>query len=169
MTKELLHQPIFQGVVGNHDQSPTCFQNLDTVPQDLFQGFQFLVDVNTKGLKHPSQRLRLVSATDGAADNTGQVVGRANRIRFTRSNNRTGYAPALSFFTIFPDQVGYVFSFPGIQYFGSSRRLKRTHAHIQRTGLLETEPSRRGINLVGGYTEIEKNSVDFFHAFCFQQ
>ncbi len=64
--KELLHQPVFEGMVGDDDHPAARFQYAAQAFQGGLENVQFVVNKNSKSLEDPGQR----SASQGASGYT---------------------------------------------------------------------------------------------------
>lgn len=162
--KTLLDHTVFQRMKGNDRQPPPVLQTCKSGVQCSGQAIQFAIDGDAQCLKDTAGRMSIPSGGSRHCIfyQFSQLAGGFNGGIRPLPQNSTGNGAGKFLLPISVKNIGQLFFVQMIDHVGSCLSLL-AHTHIQRGVMVIGKPPLRLVQLVGGYPDIQKDTVHRFY------
>jgi hypothetical protein len=160
----VLHDPIFAGVIRNDHQHAAWGKPIAEAWKRLPQRLELMVDRDPDRLKEPSKIRRSSTRTKSAPDRPHQVVARLKRAMAAPPHDLARQTLSARFITIFaedPRQFCHVCVIEKLcRCLGRTSLSGAAQPHVQRHSFAKGEATLRAIELMGGDTKVEEDTIE---------
>ena len=130
--QEVLHQPVFERVVGDHYQPSAGAQHLEALFQRHFERFHFSVYFDAQGLEQLGQEFRFVLFRGTGRYGRNQVCGGQDRLRGPCADDAGGDFPGGVDFAPIAQDAGQGIGVERVHQVGRRASSALIHPHVER-------------------------------------